>query len=414
MYLFSEQKISILKSLLVVISIVGTASCVSSSIHNEQDLEVNEPFHQLQSSSLIYKRGKLAKGMHIKAVATQDQNKRLHYAYAPEIIKTKDGVYHLLYCGNTLESGADGIRYSRSHNKGKTWSEPVTILHSTNTSKKYHFQYCDPSVIYHEKDKKWYMYLSGSYRDRKGQPFKTLVFLARADSISGDPYKGKKRWQIYTNADDDPWSYDSKAVPFPIIEPLNNKKNGEYGAGQTAVYYDGENIHLWFRDDSLDEALTKQDIQGGDVEGKYSKIYKVTSKGKPYALGKREYTGIIGDSPSIKYDLENNRFVFFFIEKAHRPESALWRRYSYDNGLSWSSAELVCNHNNCFPDYASNIGVSSDPSGNLLHENIVDLDDSNLTMLGYGAPIDTSYTNRVYGNRKYGDRSHARWDLFIS
>jgi hypothetical protein len=103
----------------------------------------------------------------------------------------------------------------------------------------------------------------------------------------------------------------------------------------------------------------------------------------------------------------------FYIENEHRPAARFVRRQSTDGGYTWTSPQIVCDHETCFPDYTSNPGVAGDLFGNLLpgvYGAISDTTDSH--MIGYGGPIDPIYTGSTAD--EYRDPSASRWDLYVS
>ena len=317
--------------------------------------------------------------MNKKIVRTQEEN--LPYAYAPNIVY-HEGVYHALYCGSNKESGGDGIRYTFSTDDGNRWSKPQTIHYST-VKKKYHFQTCDPSVVYHPIDQKWYLYYSGSYRDDKGDAYKTLIFLARSNSIAG-PY------EIYTESGT--WDLNKAAIPKAIIEPMDTSVDAKkYGAGQTTVYMGADfTIHIWFTDDS---------------EGK-PKIYKVNTLKNPYTISTRIDTGVEAASVDVKYDMDSGLFNMLYIKNEHRPGAHIVKRTSSDLGVTFSDEITVCGSDHCTPDYISNLGIAGDAYGNFQRT------DDQLQLVGYGGPIDPMYSQSQEDT--FADPSAYRWDLFIS
>ena len=100
-------------------------------------------------------------------------------------------------------------------------------------------------------------------------------------------------------------------------------------------------------------------------------------------------TNVLNGSVDVKFYDASGAFVMFEILDTHTASSQLAVRVSTD-GVNWSASQSIC-ATNCFPDWANNIGVSSDDRGHLISGKI---------LLSYGAPYDL------------GSETWGSWDLY--
>jgi hypothetical protein len=102
------------------------------------------------------------------------------------------------------------------------------------------------------------------------------------------------------------------------------------------------------------------------------------------------------DSFDVKFDPATNSLVMYDIVGDHTELSHLVCRYSTD-GVNWSPPEVICDPF-AFPNYAHNVGVSSDEYGIILPDEVI---------VAYGVP----HTDDADATFQTTDISWASWDL---
>lgn len=301
------------------------------------------------------------------------------YAYAPSTV-FYNGAYHQFYCSNgqgsdnyfnlnnnkNLYKSWDHIRY-RSSKDGINWSAPRVVM--TVHHNGYGQCACDPSVVYSDDDKYWYMLYTGNVPEPN---YKTVVFLARSEYIQGPYFK-------YTDYNGGSWENDNgmKGNPMIMLGEINPK---EYGVGQQAVVKVANdengrkgNFRVWFRDG--DNRIRYADVAKlTDLKNKNAKEYKEAEfYDKESKSGKKSFAGsyFIGDvKMNVKKSLDLGKP--YFEMWAHNQYFAFEHfvtKFGSDNGYEWTientnDLEIGNIENGRYRySYTHNIGVSGDMYG---------------------------------------------------
>ncbi|MBV9077269.1 MAG: hypothetical protein JO048_07275 [Methylobacteriaceae bacterium] len=291
---------------------------------------------------------------------------RYGYAYAPAIVR-EGGVTHMLYCSYGRPGIWDFIRYARSTDGGRSWSDPVVAVEGSDEVGER--AACDPSVVrYQAPDDDrpyWYLFYSGNAKD-----IGTAIFLARADEVTGPYAKWTRRGT---------WEVDA-ADPAAIMQPGRPKPDntGFYGAGQQSVVVSGRSLWMWYTDDTGCAAACPKVL--------------VTRGREPTRLPPGAATDVQGLwSVDVKQDPLGG-FALVGIAQAHEAGSALVARHSAD-GFGWDGPRVLCGEG-CLDRYAHNAGLSGDATGALT---------DGPALVVYGGPLDR--------DRRCGT-CWGRWDLF--
>ena len=300
--------------------------------------------------------------------------------YAPSIIKS-DGAYHTFWCSPGEEGAWDYIRYSKSKNL-RSWSEPSVVLTakpfvSPGRNLPENHAACDPSLVYFQGY--YYLYYSNAIMTKPAQgdqppTYKTVITVARSRSISG-PYKTYTKRKTWESKPQDP-----QILIFPA-----SLTTSSYGAGQQTVVNHQGKLYMWYTDDSDYEkggSFIKLRVSNSPVDWEEATEIKVDD------------LAIVNYDFDMKYDPVQQKFVAIGIQNRHSPNSQLLQ-FTSEDGRSWSKPVTVIEDER-FPDYAHNVGISSDREGHLI--------DPEETIVGFGAPIDFAREDRwgiwnLYGIR---------------
>jgi len=307
------------------------------------------------------------------------------YSYAPSIIK-EDGKYHIFFCSQGDPAIAPGswdfVRYVTSTD-GRTWTTPVVKLISkphTNslTGLVVDFAACDPSIVYFQGY--YYMYYSNAVQTSiiDWSIYQTQISVARSATIDGEylTYTERKTWE------------KSPSDPAYIISPANLRsvQNHGYGAGQQSVVAMGDQLYLWYRDDSDDPNFIG------------AKSYFLTSNDPvKWNISNRQRISLDdAASTDVKYDAQNEQFVV-----AHTINHSANSNFEYStskDGVNWTQYTTVLSKSQ-FTPFVHNVGLESDQSGHLL---------PGQKIFAFGAPIDLSKTDTWGSWNLYGV---ATWDI---
>jgi len=315
--------------------------------HLQRDISVG-PWVSLQNASFNPMR---AINTHTIPVNNPTFNSNLNYGYAPSIIY-ENGTYNIFFCGLSpnkqsnilgMEGNSwDAVWYSTSTD-GTTWSMPlVKLLASAHNGMDQ--AACDPSVVYFNGY--YYMYYGSAYISGPSQYTQTIIQVARAAQIDGPylTYTQRGTWE------------QTPLDPQVIIGPLNPRTGGRstYGAGQPAVIAQGNQLYMWYVDDTVEGTLSGQPV-----------YFLKSSDPVHWSRGPANMTNIRSrSSPSVQYDPGWQKFVMTTILNGQGPSAMLAFSTSPD-GSTWTPFQVVWD-NSVFPTYSHNVGVSSDHSGNLL------------------------------------------------
>ena len=295
----------------------------------------------------------------------------VQYAYAPSIV-VKDNVYHVFFCsGGDIFPAWDYVRYVKSTDGGKTWSNPVDMLHATAFDGM-DLSACDPSVVYFQG---FYYMFYGSAITTAPSVFQTVIQVARSTALEGPylTYTQRGTWE------------DTPTDPQVIIRPLmtRTQQPSGYGAGQPSVVVLGDKLLMWYTDDSLQAGAP------GDF-GPFRLYMLESSDPVVWTPDATQQTNISGqDSPDIKYDETGKRFVATWVLNMFTTNASLVRALSSD-GLNWTAPQTVIPATQFLP-YTNNAGAAADETGHLLPGQV---------MIGFGRPYSQN------------DIDNGRFDLF--
>ncbi|HEY6330143.1 MAG TPA: hypothetical protein VI756_12465, partial [Blastocatellia bacterium] len=264
--------------------------------------------------------------------------------------------YHCFVCSQGTGGGWDDVREVVSSN-GATWSEPTIILTATG-SEGQNEAACDPSIAYLNG----YYYLAYSSAIETGSGvYQTVIQIARATAIDG-PY--------LTWSQTGEWQANPE-FPAVVIYPRHIITTGNtgYGAGQQVIVPVGDELYMWWNDDSADP--------GGTLTVYFATSSDGTTWSTPVATN---FTNV-GD---VKWN--GSQFVMLRMEGQFTTAPYLDVSFSSD-GLTWSGTTVIAH----LAPYSSNPGMLGDEIGNLLAP----------TLVGYAAPYD------------FADQlDRGQWDLY--
>lgn len=318
------------------------------------------------------------------------------FAYAPAILR-ENSLFKVLFCSSGISNTAwDFIRYTDSNSWKYRKSISVVLM---PTSKRVgdhrNRSTCDPSLV--KTDDGWYyVYFTGSSDLRQ-----SAIYLARTTSL-----ENRKSYQFYlgkTIHGESQWGDTLSSEPFPVVLPKNSipdsiaKKKGWYGAGHQAIVKIGSTWYMWHYDETSNYEKNKN-----LRIVKHSIHLRTSSNGIDWGVEKESFTcynkSLIDrciNSMEVKFNPSTRQFVMFYIENQHTLESSLEIRTSFD-GLSWSSEKVLCD-DKCFPNYAHNLGVSSNINGHLSL--------SDPTLIAFGTP----FKSLTEGSDNF---KRPAWDLY--
>ena len=288
------------------------------------------------------------------------------YAYAPSII-LKGGVYHVFFCSAGASPAWDFIRYVHSTD-GKNRSAPPTIMLRATAANGFDQAACDPSVVFYQGF--YYMYYSSVYTTAPNF-YQTVIQVARSSNIDGPylTYTQRGTWEDTPS--------DAQIIIKPLVARTQDPTG--YGAGQqTVVVHNGE-LFLWYTDDSLDPNA-----------GVRTFMLQSTDPVTWTPSANREINVQEASSIDVKFDVAKNQYVMTNLINAHTANAYLARSFSSD-GMSWSAFTTIIDAA-AFPDYANNVGVVGDETGNTV---------SSPTLVAFGAPYDLN-----------GFNNWGQWDLY--
>ncbi len=302
------------------------------------------------------------------------------HAYGPAIVK-ESNVYHVFYCSQPGPNGGygwDAIRYISSTD-GVNWTNPVVKLTAWPTNVEgltSNFAACDPNIVYFNGY--YYLYYSNAHVNENGGN-QTIVNIARSTTINGE-------YAIYTS--DGTWvvgARNPKTILRPAVSlaPIPGASQAGYGAGQQTVVARGNQLYMWYTDDS--EGLASPDrmrlrVSNDPVSWMDKQVHRLNVI----------YPGEFLNSVDVVYDQSSNVFRMVIIGRQHASGANLATSTSV-NGITWTNPRVVVDAG-VFPGFANNPGVERDRLGNKT---------SNNSFVGFGAPYDLR-PNDVWGE----------WDLY--
>ncbi len=352
----------------------------------------------------------------------------IQYSYAPYIIRESGSEnLHMFFCKPDNGVAWDSIGYASSSDDGISWqvsAEPALVINSIdrldvsqNNLNNTESAACDPSVIYDPSSQYYYLYYTGWHPDKLG-----LIFVARNDDLTDN-----NGWEKYTGNTN--WSSAANAIPQAVIQSqrdiselhtdANLKTLLWYGIGQSTLFMDGMGrIHAWYTDDVHYYDPNEPFYPSSEHNRPIRRIYHAISDiNNPTSFPTIIETNVKAESIDVILDINPvniNASIFHmvYIKNPHQVNSSIVRRTANYLDLvttiptleNWSDEEIVCDSNNCLPDFSSNIGVERNILGHYPGS-------AEKMIVGFGAPSDLGYTN---SNVVQTDFHHAIWPIYIS
>lgn len=305
------------------------------------------------------------------------------YGYAPSIVKAGNTL-HVFFCsvGSGDLGSWDFVRYTKSTDNGKNWTDPRVMLKAKRTADGRNLAACDPSVVFYQGY--YYMYYSSAYESAP-ETYQTVIQVARSRSIEG-PYQvysndpRKKTDGIWVSAEQGGFN-DPKIIVYPLIK---NAYPNAYGAGQQSIIVKDNTLYMLYTDDSY--ANTQASPQPLYLLSSDNPVKWTPSQTAVTNLGWRNTNDFAWD-PVVK------KFIMYSLTGSHSATPFVEKGFS-DDGKKWENWTTIV-PSTSWPPYTHNSGFTRDQRGFALSEE--------RTMFGFGAPYDL-----------VNDISWGQWDLYAT